>query len=78
MVEELFEDVRDGLVLYYLLAVLSQGASVRLGKAQMGTLRIQHVQNVNIVLKYLRTFVATDRQTLPDAASIVDLSLIHI
>ena len=72
MVEELFDDVRDGLVLYYLLAVLSQGASVRLGKAQMGTLRIQHVQNVNIVLKYLRTFVATDRQTLPDAASIVD------
>ena len=114
LVEELFSDLRDGLVLYYLLAVLSQGASVRLGKAQvrarlpprltrvgaltmrhdhwsdtldhhhsspspptyphsqMGTLRIQHVQNVNIVLKYLCIFMTSDRQTLPDAVNIVD------
>lgn len=57
LVTNLFEDLKDGHVLYALLEELS-GQSLRsLGKMTNGKLRIQHVANMNIVFKYLEQTV---------------------
>jgi len=56
-VNDLYEDLKDGWVLYALLEELS-GQSLRpLGKMNKGKMRIQHVANMNIVFKYLRDTV---------------------
>ena len=56
-VDDLYEDLKDGWVLYALLEELS-GQSLRpLGKLNRGKLRIQHVDNMNVVFKYLTNTV---------------------
>ena len=57
IVDDLYEDLKDGWVLYALLEELS-GQSLRpLGKMNRGKLRIQHVDNMNVVFKYLTNTV---------------------
>jgi len=53
MISDLYEDLRDGRVLYRLLESLSQGSLVSFGKLNKGNMQIQRVANLNIVFEYL-------------------------
>ncbi|KAJ8611318.1 hypothetical protein CTAYLR_006606 [Chrysophaeum taylorii] len=72
VVNDLFADMRNGLVLYYLVAVLSRGAIVAVGKPLVGDTVFLAMQNVSIVIKYLNQFLTNGRQQLPDAAHVVE------
>ena len=68
-VEDIFEDLKSGFVLYHLFEVLS-GTSLRpLGKMNKNAkLRVQRVDNMNIVWAYIKQIelpLATF-ETLPD------------
>ena len=71
-VTDLFRDMRNGLVLYYLVAVLSRGELAKMGKPHVGDSVFFAMQNVSLVLKYLSRFLVNERQQLPDAAHVVE------
>ena len=56
-VQDLMTDLKDGLVLYVLLEELSGQSLAAVGKMKAGRLRIQHVDNMIIVFKYLPSCV---------------------
>jgi len=72
VVGDLFVDLRDGLILYYLVAILSHRTSTAAGRPQVGRGNIIAMHNVGMVLKYLARFLTSERQQLPDAAHVVE------
>ena len=72
VVGDLFLDLRDGLVLYYLVALLSNRASAAVGRPQVGLGSIIAMHNVGLVQKYLMRFLTNERQQLPDASHVVE------
>ena len=48
LVRDLFEDLKDGFVLYNLLEILSGQSLATLGKMSKGKMRIQHMANQNV------------------------------
>lgn len=59
-------------MLYYLVAVLSRGAIVAVGKPHVGETAVLALQNVSIVLRYLSQFLSNEREQLPDALHVVE------
>ena len=56
-VQDLFRDLSDGKALYNILEVLS-GESLKVyGRLSKGNMRIQHVANMNIVFRFIRTHI---------------------
>lgn len=59
-------------MLYYLVAVLSRGAIIAVGKPHVGETDFLALQNVSIVIKYLSQFLTNEREQLPDALHVVE------
>ena len=51
-VEDLYEDVKTGIILYNFLEVLTGQSLKKYGKMNTGKMRIQHVANQNVVFKF--------------------------
>ncbi|EGB10530.1 hypothetical protein AURANDRAFT_5483, partial [Aureococcus anophagefferens] len=52
VVGDLYEDLKDGRVLYNFLEVLTGASLKKYGKLNSGKMRIQHVANMNVVFKF--------------------------
>ena len=52
VVGDLYEDLKDGRVLYNFLEVLTGASLKKYGKMNSGKMRIQHVANMNVVFKF--------------------------
>jgi acetylornithine deacetylase/succinyl-diaminopimelate desuccinylase-like protein len=56
-IEDLFEDLQDGVILYNLLEVLSKQSLAVLGKVKHERNKIKKIANMNVVWKYLGSTV---------------------
>mmetsp|Transcript_34462 Transcript_34462/g.105899 ORF Transcript_34462/g.105899 Transcript_34462/m.105899 type:complete len:169 (-) Transcript_34462:46-552(-) len=52
VVRDLYEDVRDGRVLYHFLEALTGESLAKYGRLNDGRMRIQRVANLNVVFKF--------------------------
>mmetsp|Transcript_12444 Transcript_12444/g.29295 ORF Transcript_12444/g.29295 Transcript_12444/m.29295 type:complete len:110 (+) Transcript_12444:462-791(+) len=54
VVTELFEDLKDGFVLYSICEILGKGKMRQYGKLSTGKMRIMKIANQNVVFKFFK------------------------